>query len=91
MKISGTGAYRTFSITCIELFLFLFLLLLIFIFGIFSWKTTKFIHVSTFLNKEVFSFFFFSGYKFISFWLHWVFIAARGLSLVEVSRGYYSL
>ena len=25
---------------------------------------------------------------FINFWLQWVFIAARGLSLVEVSRGY---
>ena len=28
---------------------------------------------------------------FIDFWLHWVFVAARGLSLVEVSRGYPSL
>ena len=25
------------------------------------------------------------------FWLHWVFVAARGLSLVAVSRGYSSL
>ena len=25
------------------------------------------------------------------FWLHWVFVAARGLSLVEASRGYSSL
>ena len=28
---------------------------------------------------------------FIYFWLHWVFIAARGLSLVVASRGYSSL
>ena len=30
-------------------------------------------------------------YKFIYFWLHWVFIAAHGLSLVVVSRDYYLL
>ena len=29
--------------------------------------------------------------KFIYLWLHWVFIAARGLSLVAASRGYSSL
>ena len=28
---------------------------------------------------------------FIYFWLHWVFVAARGLPLVAVSRGYSSL
>ena len=28
------------------------------------------------------------NYNFFFFWLHWVFIAARGLSLVEVSGGY---
>ena len=28
---------------------------------------------------------------FIYFWLHWVFIAVRGLSLVVASRGYCSL
>ena len=28
---------------------------------------------------------------FIYFWLHWVFIGARGLSLVVASRGYSSL
>ena len=28
---------------------------------------------------------------FIYFWLHWVFIAVRGLSLVEVRGGYSSL
>ena len=28
---------------------------------------------------------------FIYFWLHWVFVAARGLSLVAASRGYSSL
>ena len=30
-------------------------------------------------------------FKFIYFWLHWVFIAVHGLSLVVVSRGYSSL
>ena len=30
-------------------------------------------------------------YLFIYFWLHWVFVAARGLSLVAASRGYSSL
>ena len=30
-------------------------------------------------------------FKFIYFWLHWVFVAARGLSLVVVSGGYSSL
>ena len=34
-------------------------------------------------------FFFFKGHLFIYlFWLHWVFVAARGLSLVVASRGY---
>ena len=36
------------------------------------------------------SFFFFFN-LFIYFWLHWVFVAARGLSLVAASRGYSSL
>ena len=27
-------------------------------------------------------------YLFIYFWLHWVFVAARGISLVVVSGGY---
>ena len=30
-------------------------------------------------------------YKFIYFWLHWVFVAECGLSLVAVSGGYFSL
>ena len=30
-------------------------------------------------------------YKFIYFWLYWVFVAARGLSLVATSGGYSSL
>ena len=30
-------------------------------------------------------------YLFIYFWLHWVFVAAQGLSLFAVSRGYSSL
>ena len=35
--------------------------------------------------------FFFKIYLFIYFWLHWVFVAARGLSLVAASGGYSSL
>ena len=35
--------------------------------------------------------YFFSDFLFIYFWLCWVFIAARGLSLVAGSRGYSSL
>ena len=31
---------------------------------------------------------FFFFFRFIYFWLHWVFIAARGLSLLSASRGY---
>ena len=34
---------------------------------------------------------FFCFYNFIYFWLHWVFVAVRGLSLVAASRGYSSL
>ena len=30
-------------------------------------------------------------YLFVSFWLHWAFAAAWGLSLIEASRGYSSL
>ena len=33
----------------------------------------------------------FFNYLFIYFWLHWVFVAARGLSLVAASGGYSSL
>ena len=36
-------------------------------------------------------FFFFFINLFIYFWLHWVFVAARGLSLVAASGGYSSL
>ena len=39
----------------------------------------------------VFSFFFKFIYLFIYFWLSWVFVAARRLSLVAASRGYSSL
>ena len=35
--------------------------------------------------------FFFKINLFIYFWLHWVFVAGRGLSLVAVSGGYSSL
>ena len=31
---------------------------------------------------------FFKIYTFIYFWLHWVFVAVQGLSLVAASRGY---
>ena len=30
------------------------------------------------------------GYLFVGFWLHWVFVAARGLSLVAVSRDHFT-
>ena len=39
--------------------------------------------------KRTILFFFFN--KFIYFWLHWVFVAARRLSLVVASGGYFSL
>ena len=29
--------------------------------------------------------------KLINFWLHWIFVAVRGISLVAASRGYSSL
>ena len=37
---------------------------------------------------SVLFFFFFNLMNVFLFWLHWVFIAARGLSLVVASRGY---
>ena len=37
------------------------------------------------------NFLFFFFYKFIYLWLHWIFVAARGLSLVMASGGYSSL
>ena len=42
------------------------------------------------LTKSCFCFFSFVC-LFVLFWLHWVFIAARRISLVVVSRGYSSL
>ena len=46
-------------------------------------------------GPKVFFFFliylFFNFYLFIYFWLRWVFVAARGLSLVVASGGYSSL
>ena len=41
-----------------------------------------------FLFLYKFIYFYFIIYLFIYFWLHWVFVAARRLSLVVVSRGY---
>ena len=43
------------------------------------------------LNWVSLFFFFLFTYLFLYFWLHWVFIAVRGLSLVAASRGYSSL
>ena len=40
---------------------------------------------------ESISFIFYFIYLFIYFWLHWLFVAPRGLSLVAVSGGYTSL
>ena len=48
----------------------------------------------SFLGSPTPSFFFFFNkfiYLFTYFWLHWVFVAERGLSLVAVSGGYSSL
>ena len=44
--------------------------------------------VFLFLFLYKFIYFYFIIYLFIYFWLHWVFVAARRLSLVVVSRGY---
>ena len=40
---------------------------------------------------ELYEFFFLKFILFIYFWLRWVFVAARGLSLVAASGGYSSL
>ena len=44
-----------------------------------------------FCSEDVLLLFYFIFYKFIYFWLRWVFVAAHGLSLVVASRGYSSL
>ena len=61
----------------------------------FSLSGEFYISVAIFFNSRIslflkIAFFFFFNYLFIYFWLHWVFVAARGLSLVVVS-GAYSL
>ena len=43
-------------------------------------------HTTPLLHNLIFNFFFFTMYLF-TFWLHWVFIALHGLSLVAASRG----
>ena len=43
------------------------------------------------LEGFFFSFFFIHLCIYLFFWLHWVFVAVRGLSLVAASRGYSSL
>ena len=48
-------------------------------------------HPSTHIATDFFFFFNEFNYLFIYFWLHWVFVAASGLSLVAVSGGYSSL
>ena len=57
-------------------------------FGLIASKTLRqytsvVINHSIFFNKFI--------YLFIYFWLHWVFVTARGLSLVVASGGYSSL
>ena len=43
-------------------------------------------------NSQIFTgVFFFKFICFLNFWLCWVFVAARGLSLIVLSRGYSSL
>ena len=47
--------------------------------------------IGGFFSEESDWFFFLNFYLFIYFWLRWVFVAVRGLSLVVVSGGYFSL
>ena len=44
--------------------------------------------ISPFMSVPICFIYLFIYYKFIYFWLRWVFVAARGLSLVVASRGY---
>ena len=46
---------------------------------------------ANFLSYSLCVFFFFFLINLFYFWLHWVFVAARGLSLVAASGGYSSL
>ena len=45
----------------------------------------------TIFFKSIFQKFYLFIYLFVCFWLHWVFVATSGLSLVAVSEGYSSL
>ena len=55
--------------------------------GVEGWEVS----VAQLQKHHLEAFFFFLIYLFIYFWLHWVFVAARGLSLVAASRGSSSL
>ena len=52
---------------------------------------TPLFEYTTSFFKNSFLLYFFKIYLFIYFWLHWVFVAVHGLSLVAVSGGYSSL
>ena len=43
------------------------------------------------IKADVKVFLFFHKFIYLFFWLHWVFVAAHGLSLVAASRSYSSL
>ena len=53
-------------------------------------KRVNFMVCELYLNRNIFLFFI-NLFYFIYFWLHWVFVAAHGLSLVVASGGYSSL
>ena len=50
-----------------------------------------FIYLFIYLFRNLYLFIYFKINLFIYFWLRWVLVAARGLSLVATSRGYSSL
>ena len=50
----------------------------------------SFPHVFQWLDSPFLSFFFFNLFLFIYFWLCWVFVSVRGLSLVAASGGHPS-
>ena len=55
-----------------------------------SWASAQILGLFTPKSSQPFSFFFFLIYLFIYFWLCWVFVSVRGLSLVAASGGHSS-
>ena len=60
-------------------------------FWAYSQKNWKQVLKQVFVQQRSPQYFFFPKFIYYSFWLCWVFVAARGLSLVVASRGYSSL